>query len=109
MDKELEEFLLHYGVKGMKWGVRKDLRAKKRSERRDRFSSGKATLKDKLISDLDFDRSAKERRQKIKPPTPARGHRISELNNLEKTLLGATFVASLLYAGSSVVEYIKTP
>lgn len=24
MDNDLEEFLIHYGVKGMKWGVRKD-------------------------------------------------------------------------------------
>lgn len=59
-DEMIDEFFAHYGVKGQKWGVRR--RAQKRAERRERFKSGKATRKDKLIVDLDFDRSSKERK-----------------------------------------------
>lgn len=33
----LEEAVAHYGVKGMKWGVRKDDKPKPRSERRQRY------------------------------------------------------------------------
>lgn len=56
---EVDELLLehfdapleHSGVKGMKWGVR---RKQNKEARIQRLKSGKGTLKDKLIRDLDI-------------------------------------------------------
>lgn len=64
--KDIDLFLEHHGVKGMHWGVRKERRATERVARRERFKSGTPTLKDKLIRDLDFDRSRSERRTDLK-------------------------------------------
>ena len=47
-----QDFLAHFGVKGMKWGVRN---AEKRNARTERLSNNTATLKDKLVRDFDLD------------------------------------------------------
>lgn len=46
------EFLEHFGVKGMKWGVR---RAQNRDARTERLRKGTATRRDKFIREADLD------------------------------------------------------
>ena len=89
IDQEVDDFLAHYGVLGMKWGVRKDRRAQNRAERRERFKSGTATKRDKLIRDLDFDRSSAERKSdSSKDPT------MLEDSAIRLATAGAAFVVS---------------
>ena len=48
MSNDVDDFLAHYGVKGMKWGVRKDLRTKSRTsapKQRPGFASKTITMK----------------------------------------------------------------
>jgi hypothetical protein len=47
-----DAYLEHFGVRGMKWGVR---RAQNRDARTERLKSGKASVKDKLIREADLD------------------------------------------------------
>lgn len=51
-EDEVNEFLSHYGVPGMKWGVR---RANNRESRTARLKDGTATRRDKLIREADLD------------------------------------------------------
>lgn len=53
--EEVAAFLEHFGVKGMKWGVR---RAESRDARTQRLTSNTATKRDKLIRDADLDGGA---------------------------------------------------
>jgi hypothetical protein len=48
-DVEIEEFLEHFGVKGMRWGVRGTRRVQKRLDRANRILEGKGSLKDNLL------------------------------------------------------------
>src|SRR5690606_39406731 len=41
MTLELDDFLAHYGVKGMKWGVRKDVSSNRESTYRSRYQEAK--------------------------------------------------------------------
>lgn len=45
MTDELDDFLMHYGVKGMKWGVRKDRDGMNRAERRKKDPTKKNAVK----------------------------------------------------------------
>lgn len=47
-DTERQEYLEHYGVKGMRWGVRSTRRLQKRLDRTKRVRDGSATTGDKL-------------------------------------------------------------
>jgi len=44
-----EEFLEHYGKKGMKWGTRQTAKIQKRLDRTSRIAEGTASGKDKLL------------------------------------------------------------
>lgn len=48
----LDDYLEHFGVKGMRWGVR---RAESRAARTKRIKDGTATLRDKFIREADLD------------------------------------------------------
>ena len=48
-DQEVEDFLAHYGVKGMKWGVRRTRRMQKIVDRHDRIAKGTASKKDRIL------------------------------------------------------------
>lgn len=48
-EKEVEDFLAHYGKKGMKWGVRGTRRAQKRLDRTHRIATGKASVVDRAL------------------------------------------------------------
>lgn len=47
---DLDAILEHYGVKGMKWGVRK---RRSEGDRAKTFGSGRTRFKDKKVKDLD--------------------------------------------------------
>lgn len=100
-DDQVNEFLEHYGVAGMRWGVRKQSGATRRESnrqaRRQRFAEGKATQRDKLISDLDLDRSRAERKAGVAPPTPARGARTNEMSTRQKVALGLVAGGAIAY------------
>lgn len=49
LDKEIEAFLEHHGVKGMRWGVRGTRRVQKRIDRANRILGGTASKKDQLL------------------------------------------------------------
>lgn len=61
MDSEL----MHYGVKGMKWGVRKDRKTSGSTK-----SSKKKTVEAKKTSDSDFERLVKKGKQFAKDNAP---------------------------------------
>lgn len=48
-DEEVEEFLEHYGKKGMHWGIRGTRRVQKRLDRTQRIATGKASVIDRLL------------------------------------------------------------
>ena len=50
IDDNTDQFLAHYGVKGMKWGVRKE----RRQERRDIKGERKQRLKEELNKELEI-------------------------------------------------------
>lgn len=49
-DEEIDEFLAHFGVKGMHWGVRGTRRVQKRLNRTQRVAEGKASKVDRLLA-----------------------------------------------------------
>lgn len=49
-DSEVEDFLAHFGVKGMKWGVRRTARIQKIIDRHERVANGTASTKDRLLA-----------------------------------------------------------
>lgn len=49
-DEEIEAVLAHYGVKGMKWGVRRYQRIQKNLDRVGRIRDGTASKKDRLLA-----------------------------------------------------------
>lgn len=48
-DKDVDAFIEHYGVKGMRWGVRGTRRVQKRLDRANRLLEGKGSVKDHIL------------------------------------------------------------
>lgn len=61
-EAEIEKFLQHFGVKGMKWGVRKAYasRVSTRADQLERVSKGEGSAKDKFVSPLSKKQAAKQ-------------------------------------------------
>lgn len=70
MAEDVEDFLAHYGVKGMKWGVRRGLvkSGKERTSREDKVRSKRKDAKRRrqVISDKDLDQLVKRLEQEKK-------------------------------------------
>jgi hypothetical protein len=49
LETEVSDFLAHYGVKGMRWGVRRTKRIQNILDRHQRIAKGTASTKDKLL------------------------------------------------------------
>lgn len=73
MSTDIDIFLAHYGVKGMRWGVRKD---RDKSGKKSTGKSGKKTDHDKLVEEY----------KSIKKPTPSKKQQIENLKASEAKL-----------------------
>lgn len=89
-----QDYLEHFGVLGMKWGVRKDREAN-RNARSKRLKDGTATKRDKLIreADLDGGRTEKIRKGEIKPMSKA-----------ERVGLAFVSVALMAHGAKSLID-----
>ena len=84
MTDELDDFLEHYGVKGMKWGVRKSRKQRRREARLRRLEEKSA--KKKINASEDAKAVAKLRKKKVSELSNAELKLVAERLNLETKL-----------------------
>lgn len=114
MDKASPEYLEHYGVKGMRWGVRKDRETKerdkatKRSEKAQKYKD-RAAAYQKEIDDLNAirPRSGRERKSRDKQKTELLSKRNQALEDAERKEQGKlTKKQKRLVIGGTVVAAV---
>lgn len=108
------EFLSHYGVKGMKWGVRKDRRGGSKGARSSRTTYKKAPVR---LSDSELNRRIKRMELEKKytdlntpPPKKGRSYAMSLLENSGKTAVGAVVGGAASFMIQKILkEKFNTP
>lgn len=84
MTDELDDFLEHYGVKGMKWGVRKSRKQRRREAKLRRLEEKSA--KKKINASEDAKTVAKLRKKKVSELSNSELKLVAERLNLETKL-----------------------
>jgi len=107
MTDNVEDFLAHYGVEGMHWGVRKTVNGKPRTPRyskrelAERKRRKVASQKRRVLTDKDLDRLV-DRLQKEKKLKDLTDHDLAPGRTVAKTLLttAGTAVAAVVVTGA---------
>lgn len=98
MTKDAEEFLAHYGVKGMKWGVKKGVvsgrMARTNKENKVRSSRKDARRRRQTLSDKDLDKLVKRLQQEKQLKELLDADLSPGRSATRKLLLGATGVVA---------------
>jgi hypothetical protein len=107
MTEDVEDFLAHYGVKGMKWGVKRGIvkSGKERTSREDKIRAKRKDAKRRrqVLSDKDLDGLVKRLEQEKKLKTLLDAD-LSPGRTVTKNLLAnaGTKVAATVLAGAGV-------
>jgi len=110
MTDNVEDFLAHYGVEGMRWGVRRNPDGKPRppkytkKELAERKRRKVAAQKRRVLSDKDLDRLV-DRLQKEKKLKDLTDHDLSPGRTVAKTLLATAGTAVAAVAITGAVKY----
>lgn len=102
---EVEEALVHYGVLGMKWGVRKDRggsspRAARRELRKE-VRSDKKAVKTAVSARGEYSRAARDARRSVKEKTKSRTDYAAEVRRQTRNknaIVGAVWIGAYLAA-----------
>ena len=109
MTKDVEDFLAHYGVKGMRWGVRRKARKAHVQRGREAMPKAKAQLNDAKNSYEAAKRMKKGEAQAKLTLSKAKAVRARALADGVRTKSGATTVGLFFATGVLPVNFILYP
>lgn len=91
-----DDFMAHYGVKGMKWGVRKDDRQARRDRRAQKFLDKADVYREQLKTNPTNSKLRKKYETAIKDAERKKQGKLSSKER--KVVIGAAFIATLVVA-----------